>query len=183
MPQPKKKRGKDDSPESDRLYGKYRGICVDNVDPLRQGRIRIEVPEMSAMTSTSWAMPCFPVAGIQSGVFAVPPVGAGVWVEFEAGDPDYPIWVGGYYGSSADVPGAARAVPTEVSGFVIQTALENSITVSDAPEPNGGILIATPSGARISVNDSGIEISNGKGARITLIGPSVSINNGALAVI
>ena len=60
-------------------------------------------------------MPCLPVAGINTGVFTVPPIGAGVWIEFEQGDPDYPIWVGGYWGTAAEVPALAHAVPPGVS--------------------------------------------------------------------
>ena len=89
-------------------YGKYRGTCINNIDPMLQGRIQVIVPDVSTVAPTSWAMPCFPVTGIQNGVFTVPPIGAGVWVEFEQGDPDYPIWVGGYY-APADVPAAGPA--------------------------------------------------------------------------
>ena len=41
----------------------------------------------------------------------MPPIGAGVWIEFERGDPDYPIWVGGYWGSAAETPVASTAGP------------------------------------------------------------------------
>ena len=46
---------------------------------------------------TTWALPCVPIAGKQDGVYMVPQIGAGVWIEFEQGDPDYPIWVGGFW--------------------------------------------------------------------------------------
>ena len=104
-----------------------------------------------------------------------------MWVEFEGGDPDYPIWVGGYY-SAADVPAMARAVPPGLSGFTFQTTLQNSLTISDTPGPTGGLLIKTTTGAMISVSDTGIVISNGKGAAITMVGPVVDINAGALTV-
>lgn len=165
-----------------RYYGKYRGTCVNNIDPMMIGRIQVIVPDVSQVIPTSWAMPCFPVTGIQNGVFTVPPVGAGVWVEFEQGDPDYPIWVGGYYAAS-DVPAMARAVPPGLAGFTFQTTLQNGITISDTPGPTGGILIKTTTGAMIAVNDIGITISNGKGATITMVGPVVDVNAGALTVI
>ncbi len=164
-----------------RYYGKYRGTCVNNVDPMLQGRIQVIVPDV-AIVPSSWAMPCFPVSGIQNGVYTVPPIGAGVWVEFEQGDPDYPIWVGGYY-SPADVPAMARAVPPGLSGFTFQTTLQNGITISDTPGPTGGILLKTTTGAVISISDVGIFISNGKGATISLVGPAVDINAGALTVV
>ena len=165
-----------------RYFGKYRAQCVQNVDPMQMGRIQVLVPDVSGFAPSSWAMPCLPVSGIQNGVFTVPPIGAGVWVEFEKGDPDYPIWVGGFY-SAADVPAMARLVPPGVSGLMFQTTLQNGITISDTPGPTGGILIRTTTGAMISVSDVGITISNGKGATIAMVGPSVNINAGALTVI
>ena len=166
-----------------RYHGKYRGTVVNNVDPLQIGRIQAIVPDVSGAIPSSWAMPCLPVAGINTGVFTVPQVGSGVWVEFEAGDPDRPIWVGGYWGTAAEVPVLARTVPPAVNGFTIQTALKNGIVVSDVPGPTGGIMIQTATGAMISVSDVGIVISNGKGAVINMVGPSVDVNAGALTVV
>jgi uncharacterized protein involved in type VI secretion and phage assembly len=166
-----------------RYYGKYRGTVVNNVDPLQIGRIQAIVPDVSGVAPTSWAMPCVPVAGINTGVFSVPQVGSGVWVEFEHGDPDRPIWVGGYWGTAAEVPVLARIVPPAVNGLTIQTTLKNGIVVSDVPGPTGGILIQTATGATLSVSDVGIVISNGKGAVINMLGPTVDINAGALTVV
>lgn len=167
-----------------RYYGKYRGVVVNNVDPLQIGRILVTVPDVSNIIPMSWAMPCVPVAGIQMGIFTVPPLGAGVWVEFEQGDPDYPIWVGGFWGSAAEVPVTARLVPPGVPGISIQTVLQNGITISDVPGPTGGILLKAASGATISVNDLGITISNGQGAVIAMVtGPIVDVNLGALTIL
>ena len=113
----------------------------------------------------------------------MPPIGAGVWVEFERGDPDYPIWVGGYWGSAAETPALAKAVPPGLAGITLQTTLKNGIVVSDTPGPTGGILIQTTLGAMISVSDVGIIISNGKGAIINMVGPSTDINASALTII
>jgi uncharacterized protein involved in type VI secretion and phage assembly len=165
-----------------KFYGKYRATCINNIDPMMLGRIQVMVPDVSEVIPTSWATPCFPVTGIQNGVFTVPSIGAGVWIEFEQGNPDYPIWVGGYY-AEADVPAMARLVPPGLSGFTFQTTLQNGITISDTPGPTGGILLKTATGAMISVSDIGITISNGKGAIITMVGPAVDINAGALTVV
>jgi uncharacterized protein involved in type VI secretion and phage assembly len=166
-----------------RLYGKYRGTVTTNVDPMMLGRIQAIVPDAAGAVPTSWAMPCVPFAGFGTGFFTVPPVGAAVWIEYEHGDPDHPIWVGGFWGSAAEVPAMARAVPPGVQGVTIQTTLTNGITVSDAPGPTGGILVKTATGAMISVSDVGIVITNGKGATITMTGPTVDVNAGALTVI
>lgn len=169
--------------DTKRFYGKYRGTVVNNVDPMQIGRIQVLVPDVSSALPSSWAMPCVPVAGINMGVFAVPPVGSGVWVEFEQGDPDYPVWVGCYWGTAAETPVMAHMVPPAVPGITLQTTLKNGIVISDVPGPTGGILIQTSTGAMISVSDIGIVIANGKGAVINMTGPSVDINLGALTVI
>lgn len=164
------------------LFGKYRGTVVNNVDPMLMGRIQVMVADVAGLVPGSWAMPCVPVAGINMGVFTVPPIGAGVWVEFERGDPEYPIWVGGFWGSAAETPTLSKTVPPAVSGITLQTLLNNGIVISDVPGV-GGILLQTATGAMIAINDLGITLSNGKGAVITMLGPTVDINAGALTVV
>lgn len=173
--------------ELKRFYGKYRGTVFNNIDVEQRGRIQAIVPAVSGLVPTSWAMPCLPVAGKLEGFFAIPQIGAGVWVEFEEGDPDKPIWVGGFWGLAAEVPTLALAPPPIPPGqnIVVQTTGQSTLVLSDsAPTPvSGGIVLKSLTGAMIVVNDSGIYISNGKGAMITMIGPTVTINNGALAII
>lgn len=167
---------------NDRFYGKHRGTVIQNVDPEQRGRIQVMVPGVLGLLPSSWALPCMPFAGKQSGVYVVPQIGAGVWIEFEQGDPDYPIWSGGFWGSAAEVPALALAGNPVSPSVVLQSGLQNGITISDVPGPTGGILIKSVSGAMILVNDVGITISNGKGATVVLAGPTVTINNGALVV-
>jgi type VI secretion system (T6SS) baseplate-like injector VgrG len=175
------------SPNSGRYYGKFRGTVIENIDPEQIGRVLVQVPDVLGETPSSWALPCVPAAGIQSGVFVVPPIGSQVWVEFEQGDPDYPIWTGGFWGLVADVPIFATAPPAIPPGqnIVMQTTGQNMVMVSDAPPSpvTGGIVLKSVSGAMIVVNETGIYISNGQGAMITLTGPAVDINLGALTVI
>jgi hypothetical protein len=168
--------------EAVRYYGKFRGTVINNVDPMRMGRIQVQVPDVHGVTPSTWAMPCVPSSGIQNGMIWVPMIGAGVWVEFEQGNPDYPIWVGGWWGSAAEVPALSQIAPPGVSALAIQTALQNGVLVSDVPGPTGGIMLKSPLGASIIVNDTGIYIQNGKGASITLVGPTVTVNMGALVV-
>lgn len=165
-----------------RFYGKYRGTVVNNIDPMQMGRIQVIVPDVSNIMLSSWAMPCAPVGGIQNGVFTIPIPGSGVWVEFEQGDPDYPIWVGCFWGTPAEVPALARLIPPVVPGLVYQTPLQNGIAISDVPGPTGGIMLKSTTGAMIIVNDTGIYIQNGKGASIIMIGPTVTVNQGALVI-
>ena len=183
--------------EGKKFYGLYRGTVVNNIDPMQLGRIMAIVPDVSNVIPTSWAMPCVPIAGKLMGTFMVPQIGAGVWVQFEQGDPDYPVWTGGFWGIAAEVPAAALIPPAIPPGgnIVLQTSLQHSVIISDAvpipvmapipapaPPGTGGVILRSPSGAMIVVNDTGIYINNGKGASIELIGPSVMINKVALVV-
>jgi hypothetical protein len=169
-----------------KFYGKYRGTVINNIDPEQIGRIQAIVPAVNVVP-TSWAMPCVPFAGKAEGFFAIPQIGSGVWIEFEGGDPDKPIWVGGFWGTFAEVPTLALVPPPIPPGqnVCIQTTLQNMMMVSDAPPTplTGGIVLKSTTGAMIVVNDTGIYIQNGKGAAITMIGPAVDINMGALTII
>jgi uncharacterized protein involved in type VI secretion and phage assembly len=177
---------------SGKFYGKYRGTVFNNLDPLQLGRIQVMVPDVWGLTPSSWAMPCVPIAGKQEGTFFVPQIGAGVWVEFEQGEPDYPIWVGGFWGVAAEIPSLALAPPAPPPGqnIVIQTTGQNTLLLSDVPGPTGGIMLKSTTGAMVLVNDLGITISNGKGASIMMAGPAITItgqpvnvNNGALTIL
>jgi uncharacterized protein involved in type VI secretion and phage assembly len=169
--------------EQKRYFGKYRGTVANNLDPEQRGRIQVMVPDVLKVMISSWAMPCAPIGGIQTGMFAVPSIGAGVWVEFEQGDPDYPIWTGCFWGTTAEVPALAKTVPPALSGITLQTTNQNGIVISDAPGPTGGIMLKSTTGASIIVNDTGIYIQNGKGASIVMTGPNVTVNQGALVII
>jgi uncharacterized protein involved in type VI secretion and phage assembly len=169
--------------ECKKFLGKFRGTVVFNVDPEQRGRIQVVVPDVSALGLTTWALPSLPIGGLQTGVFSIPVVGSGVWVEFEQGDLDYPIWVGTFWGSTVEVPALSHALPPGVPGIVMQTPLQNGLLISDAPGPTGGILIKSATGAAILVNDTGIFIQNGKGASIVMTGPTVNINQGALTIL
>jgi hypothetical protein len=165
-----------------KYYGKFRGVVVNNVDPEQRGRIMAIVPDVAGLIPGSWALPCVPFAGKQSGVYVVPQVGAGVWIEFEQGDPDFPIWTGGFWGSAAEVPTLAMVGNPVSPSVILASGLLSSISISDVPGPTGGIMIKAISGAMILVNEIGITISNGQGASIVMTGPTVNVNNGALVV-
>lgn len=168
-----------------KYYGKYRGMVINNIDPQGLGRLLVEVPDVLALAPSSWAVPCTPLAGptgLPMGVYMVPPIGAGVWIEFERGDPSYPIWVGCRWGLPTDVPPVVKLGLPVSPSIVMQTSLQNSFSISDAPGPTGGIMIKSTTGAMIVVNDIGILIQNGKGASITMTGPTVTVNAGALVI-
>jgi uncharacterized protein involved in type VI secretion and phage assembly len=171
-----------ESQQQEFFYGKYRGTVLNNIDPLQMGRIQVIVPDVSGLLPTSWAMPCVPFAGKQMGMYMLPQIGSGVWVEFEQGDPDYPIWTGCFWGIAAEVPALALAGNPASPSIVLQSTLQNTLVISDLPGPTGGIMLKSTTGAMILVNDTGITITNGKGATITMMGTIVDINLGALTI-
>ena len=150
-----------------------------------RGRLLINVPDVLSVVPSSWAEPCTPLAGPTGpgmGVYMVPPIGAGVWVEFEQGDPNYPIWVGCRWGSPSDVPPLAHAGLPVSPNIVLQTLGQNSLVISDMPGPTGGLMLKSAAGASIIVNDTGIYIQNGRGASLIMTGPTITVNNGALVI-
>ncbi len=157
------------------FFGKYRGKVENNIDPLQQGRVQVSVPAVLGEGRASWAMPCAPYAGSGVGLFLIPPTGANVWVEFEGGDPDYPIWSGCFWG-----PGEAPASPA-VAELNVWKTNTGTITINELPGV-GGISLELSSGAKITLTAMGIEINNGQGASIKLTGPQISLNDGALEV-
>ena len=163
-----------------RYYGKFRATVFNNIDPEQRGRIMAIVPDVLGLIPSSWALPCVPLAGKQQGTFMVPQLGASVWIEFEQGDADYPIWTGGFWGSAATVPALGLVPPPIPPGqnIAVQTTGQQLLLLSDAvPTPiSGGIILKSAGGARIVVNDLGIFIDNGKGASITMLGPIIKIN-------
>ncbi len=164
------------------FFGKFRGQCIQNVDPKFMGRIQVMVPGIAPVALATWAMPCVPFAGESAGFLAVPVIGAGVWVEFEQGDPDYPIWTGCYWGRSSELPKGGKLIPSPIPAATIETPTGNMIHVSDMPGI-GGITLKTRSGAQIALTDLGITITNGQGATISMIGNTIDFNNGALTVV
>jgi hypothetical protein len=169
-----------------KFYGKYRGTVVNNVDPQLRGRILCTVPAVFGPSLSTWCEACTPLAGPPGppmGVYMVPPPGAGVWVEFENGDPNYPICTGCRFNAGDPPPLALAGNPADPN-ICIQSLLQHVVMISDMPPTpvTGGIILKSTSGAMIVVNDSGIYISNGKGATITMIGTAINFNLGALTI-
>jgi uncharacterized protein involved in type VI secretion and phage assembly len=157
------------------FLGKFRGKVTDNRDPLMLGRLRVKVPDVYGEEESGWALPASPYAGNGVGLFLIPPTDASVWVEFEHGDPDYPIWAGCFW-ATGEVP----ASPGVAEMKVLKTDTA-TITLNDLPGA-GGVTIETQAGMKIKIDATGIEINDGLGASVKLQGPRVSINDSALEV-
>ena len=171
-----------------KYVGKYRGTVLINIDPEQRGRLILEIADVLGPIPSTWAEACVPLAGPTGppmGAYMVPPVGAGVWVEFEKGDPSRPVWVGCRWGAQSDIPFLAKAGNPLSPSIVLQTAGQHAFVISDMPPTplTGGLMLKSATNAMIVVNDMGIFISNGKGATISMIGPTIDFNQGALTIL
>lgn len=155
------------------FFGKYRGKVKENKDPMLSGRLLVTAPGALG-DAKAWALPCAPFAGKGVGFFALPPVGANVWVEFEGGNPEAAIWSGCFWDIGEFPP--TLALP-QIKTFKTETA---TVTLNDLPGV-GGITIETKDGKKIKIDATSIEISNGT-ASIKLMGPKVTVNETALEV-
>ena len=163
-----------------KFYGKYRGKVEVNLDPLGLGRLQVSVADVMGDGTLAWAMPCLPGAGPGVGIFAIPPVGANVWVEFERGDPNYPVWCGGFW-NLGDTP--APLGPTQPVTRV--WAGDNfKLEVVDAPGLGALTLsVTTATGdAVLTAGADAMELTF-SGASVKLAADGVTINAGNLKVL
>ena len=133
-------------------YGKYRGIVFDNIDPQKLGRLQVQVPDVLGENINAWAMPCVPYAGNQVGTFLIPPIGANIWVEFEAGNKQHPIWSGCFWG-----PGE---IPSEI-GLPNTKIIKTDTVMIIIDELLSNITIETQLGMKMIINQEGISMDNG----------------------
>ena len=137
------------------------------------GRIRAKVQDVFGEDESGWALPAVPYAGQGVGLFLIPPKDASVWIEFEQGNSEYPIWTGCFWGQ-----GEVPALPAVPDKKILKTD-SGTITIDDLTK---AITIETNTGLKIALEPQGITIDDGKGGKITLSGPQVSVNDGALEV-
>lgn len=154
-----------------RYYGKYRGMVSDNADPDNLGRIRAKVPRLLGDEETGWALPAFPYGGAaEQGLFLVPDVGAGVWIEFEGGDLSYPIWTGTWFTSGA-IPESAQP-----GQKVLKTKSGHKIVLDDDGE---SVEISDSNGNTITMDASTIKIAAGAAVKIVVDAPQLELVEGA----
>ena len=154
------------------FYGKYRGIVTDVDDPENLCRIRARVDSVLDGEETGWAMPVSPFAGDGHGFVMLPAVGSGVWIEFEAGSLDLPIWSGGWWasGQRPDPQGAKQRV-------IVSEAGNQFIFDDDANE----VKIVHSGGPEITISDSEIVMKVG-GCELKIGISDISLNNGLIKV-
>lgn len=157
----------------DRFFGKYRGTVKRTNDDEGMGRITAIVPNVYGQDVESpWALPCVPFAGASHGLVLLPEEGDGVWMEFEGGDPSYPIWSGGFWArDELPEPGAEKV-------RAIVTTGGHKVVLDDE---GGNLQLVHSGGAEFTMTDNDITLKIGS-TQIVLSSSGVSVNNGAFEV-
>lgn len=167
-----------------KFFGKYRGKVKANKDPLHLGRIQVRVPAIFGEETTNWAMPCSPYAGEDVGFFMIPLVGSNVWIEFEGGDPDYPIWSGCFWGID-ELPAAAKVEdPDKVQVLRVHGITLTWSTLGD----NKGVTLVVENPAvertlKMVFNADGIELNNKDETTIKIKADIIELKNKANSTI
>jgi len=183
-----------------RFFGKYRGIVQDGEDSAKRARLLVKVHAVMG-DKTVWAMPCVPYAGNGVGLHLLPEAGTGVWVEFEAGDPSYPIWTG-FFWSDGEVPDDAKKgqkiLKTQKCTFKLdddadEVTIENSssasvtMTQEIVAEASGKMTVGTnvkseAGGASVQVGSAGVINNSGGTGKVEVTKGGVVLDSGAFQV-
>ncbi len=152
----------------EKYYGKYRGEVVDNLDPEKRGRVRLHIPSvLGSEMESHWAEPCLPFGGLaDQGLFMVPECGAEVWVEFEAGSINHPIWTGTTWRREGDAPQEAA----DRSPHMRQLKTPSGQILSfDDTEGEEQIRLFHPSNAELLINAEGtVQLTDAAGATLVM---------------
>ena len=155
------------------FYGKYRGVVVDNLDTDKLGRIKANVPSILGNNSDNWALPCVAYAGRGVGMHIIPPIDAHVWIEFEGGNPDCPIWSGCFWEAQDVVIDSAESNDTKTrilkTGVFQLKITEGSSASSLLLEIKGGQKTAS-----LTADNSALELKWGT--------QSVKIEEGGISI-
>jgi uncharacterized protein involved in type VI secretion and phage assembly len=173
-----------------RFYGKYRGIVVDNQDPAKLGRLKLNVPSvLGSDVVTGWATPCVPYGGAaDQGFLFIPDVGAGVWTEFEEGDLEFPIWAGTFWSqpnSDTELPKPNKAgdgseessVQDPPTSKIIKTGKGHTLQFEDA---DGAEMILVREGSQghfLAMDQSGITLTDANANTIQFTSDGIKIED------
>jgi uncharacterized protein involved in type VI secretion and phage assembly len=169
-----------------RYFGKYRGVVSDNADQTSRGRLKVKVPAVLGALEV-WALPCVPYAGKGVGFYSLPEVGAGVWVEFEAGDPSFPIWTGCFWadGELPDAGGAPIKIwKTEKLKIRLDDGNDQALieATSGSKVEVAADVISESGGAKHAVGSSGV-VGEAGASKLEITSASILVNDGALEVV
>ncbi|MEX0762680.1 MAG: phage baseplate assembly protein V [Dehalococcoidia bacterium] len=166
-------------------FGKYRGQITDNNDPSSRGRVKVRVPSVLG-ESDVWAMPCVPYAGAGVGFYCIPEPGTNVWVEFEAGDPSFPVWTGCFW-ADGELPDASDpdikiwktgAITLRADDSAKELLIESSKGAKVTIESK---VVTDAGGATSTVGSAGV-VSEQGASKTEVTSTSFRVNSGALEV-
>ena len=155
-----------------RFFGKYRGQVTRIDDPDKLGRIMALVPSVMDQEPVGWALPAFPFAGDGCGHVMLPAVDAMVWIEFEAGNLDFPIWTGSFFRSGQ------RPDPDTTGAHVIVTQGGHKLLLDD---DGGTVTVEHAGGAKIEMTLTGITLSVGA-SKMEMSLTAISFNEGIVKI-
>ncbi len=173
-----------------RFYGKYRGIVVDNQDPLKLGRLKLKVPSvLGGDVVTGWATPCAPYGGAaDQGFLFIPDIGAGVWTEFEEGDLEFPLWVGTFWsqpnfeselpkpnkGSDGSEESNVQDPPT---AKIVKTAKGHTLQFEDADGSEMILLREGSQGHFLAMDQNGITVTDANANTIQFTSDGIKVQD------
>jgi hypothetical protein len=167
-------------------YGKYRGIVTEVADPESRCRIRATVPAVLGEHPCGWAMPALPWAGNGHGVVMLPAIGSGVWIEFEAGRLNNPIWSGAWWaaGQRPEPQGdAVRVIVSEQGHSIVIDDEANELVITHGGGPSikltSSEIVLTCGSCELRIGTQDISLNSGL-VKVGLAG--ASLVNGALTL-
>lgn len=167
-------------------YGKYRGIVTDNDDAgTHRGRLKVRVPAVLGDLEV-WAEACVPYAGDGVGFFAMPPIDAGVWVEFEGGDISFPIWVGCYWRDDEPPEGGnpdVKLLKTDAITLTLDDSSEEArLETSGASVALTDKIEAVAKNGKLTVAAGQVTSDSGGAGKVEVSSSGVVVNNGSFGV-
>lgn len=138
------------------LQGFFRGLVLDNIDPLKLGRIKVNILKLFENIEAEnlpWAVPAMPVtsgSGADFGYLAIPEIGSFVWCFFEEGDLYQPVYF-------SEALSAVHGIPSEVEinypyRKVLKTKNGILVIIDDQDKE---VIVTNPSGSSITMDKDG----------------------------